>query len=116
VNTYSEEAIDEDRIAIAIGWTISDEAETELLDLGSENRLERSEQEATGNAECPSARRAKRGVQYSIRMRRHSLARVKLESTTMATAGIAGVTWEGGSVLDMAMAHVHGRRVSPRLC
>jgi hypothetical protein len=34
VNTYSEEAIDEDRIAIAIGWTISDEAETELRECG----------------------------------------------------------------------------------
>lgn len=26
---------------------------------------------------------------------------MKLESTTMATAGMGGVNWEGGSVLDM---------------
>jgi hypothetical protein len=31
VNAYSEEAIDEDRVATTIGWTVSDEPETELL-------------------------------------------------------------------------------------
>ena len=31
MNAYSEEAIDEDRIATTIGWTVSDEPETELL-------------------------------------------------------------------------------------
>lgn len=31
MNAHSEEAIDEDWVTTAIGWTISDEAETELL-------------------------------------------------------------------------------------